>query len=455
MLSPISWRTPPRHYGPWEKVVSVLTEELVARGVAVTLFATGDSLTSANLAWVSQTGYSEDSQLDPKVWECLHISEVFDRAREFDLIHNHFDFLPLSYSGLVDTPILTTIHGFSSPQIVPVYKKYDGRCHYVAISDTDRHPGLDYIATIHHGIDLSEFSFNDIPQNYLLYYGRIHPEKGTREAIEVAKYAGKKLVIAGIIQDQTYFDAQIKPQIDGDKVAYLGSVGGERRSEILGHATALLHLINFAEPFGLTMVEAMACGTPVIAFARGSVPEVIEDGRTGFIVGDLRAAGDAVARIADIERQACRAHVERHFTSARMADDYLRVYHEILAARENYRPWGHYTNLLERDKHKVKELVISPGMRLSLQRHERCAEHWTVVAGEALVTVGESETTLHRGDSVDIPIGTAHRVMNPGRDPLIIVETQTGDYFGEDDIVRLADDYGRADADKNLEAGDG
>ncbi len=448
MLSPISWRTPPRHYGPWEKVVALLTEELVARGVAVTLFATGDSLTSADLAWVSPTGYSEDPQLDPKVWECLHISAVFERAREFDLIHNQFDFLPLSYAGLVDTPMLTTIHGFSSPRIVPVYEKYNERCHYVAISDADRRPGLDYIATVHHGIDLAEFPYNEQPQDHLLYYGRIHPDKGTREAIEVAKRAGKKLVIAGIIQDQPYFDEHIKPRIDGDTVTYLGSVGGARRGEVLGRAVALLHLINFAEPFGLTMIEAMACGTPVIAFARGSVAEIIEDGTTGFIVGNLHAAADAVARVADIERPACRTRVERYFTSARMADNYLRVYQEILDARENYRPWGHYTNLLEREKHKVKELVVSPGQRLSLQRHERRAEHWTVVAGEAMVTVGESERTLRRGDSVDIPAGAAHRVMNPGREPLIIVETQTGDYFGEDDIVRLDDDYGRADVHK-------
>ena len=413
MLGPISWRTPPRHYGPWEKVVSLLTEELVARGVAVTLFATGDSLTSADLAWVAPTGYSDDPELDPKVWECLHISALFERAREFDLIHNHFDFLPLSYAGLVETPMLTTIHGFSSPRIVPVYERYDGRCHYVAISDADRHPRLDYIATIHHGIDLAEFPFNERPDDYLLYYGRIHPDKGTREAIEVAKRAGRKLVIAGIIQDQTYFDEHIEPRIDGDTVTYLGSVGGERRGEILGRATALLHLVDFAEPFGLTMIDAMACGTPVIAFARGSVPEIIKDGTTGFIVDDVGAAADAVVRVVDIERRSCRAHVERHFTGARMAGDYLRVYQKILESRENYRPWGHYTNLLERDKHKVKELVVSPGARLSLQRHERRAEHWTVVAGEALVTVGGSETTLRRGDSVDIPAGCG----SPGHEP--------------------------------------
>src|SRR5690242_14413144 len=157
MLAPISWRVPPRHYGPWEQFVSLLTEGLVARGVDVTLFATADSLTSARLVPSAPTGYSEDPALDVKVWEALHISAVFERAAEFDLIHNSFDFLPLSYSALVETPVVTTIHGFSSARILPVYEKYNGRVHYVSISDADRSERLDYVATIHHGIDMSAF----------------------------------------------------------------------------------------------------------------------------------------------------------------------------------------------------------------------------------------------------------------------------------------------------------
>jgi glycosyltransferase involved in cell wall biosynthesis/mannose-6-phosphate isomerase-like protein (cupin superfamily) len=443
MLSPLSWRTPPRHYGPWENVVSLLTEQLVAMGVDVTLFASGDSLTRGKLAWICERPYSEDPSIDPKAWECLHIAEVFRRADEFDLIHNQFDFLPLSYSGFTNTPLVTTIHGFSSPAILPVYKKYNERTHYVAISEADKSPELDYIATIHHGVDLAQFPYREDAGDYLLFFGRIHHHKGVHEAIEVARRTGKRLVIAGIVQDEVYFKQQVEPHIDGSMVEYVGSVGPEKRQEVLGGALALLHLIHFDEPFGLSVVESMACGTPVIAFGRGSMPELIRDGSTGFIVDDVDAAVQAVGRIDTIDRRRCRDEVEERFTCQRMAHEYVDVYHKILEDRENYRPWGHYENLLERDDHKLKELIVNPGERLSLQKHRRRAEHWTVVSGAALVTVGDQEIPLRPGQSVDVPRGAVHRIMNPGDIPLVLVEVQMGDYFGEDDIIRLEDDYDR------------
>lgn len=330
VLSPISWRTPPVHYGPWESVVSLLTEELIRMGVDVTLFATGDSRTSGKLAAVCAHPYSEDTSIDPKVAECLHISEVFDRAAEFDLIHNNFDFLPLTYSGLVATPVLTTIHGFSSPKILPVYRKYNGRSHYVAISESDKTPELDYIATVHHGIDIAQFPFCGVGGQYLLFFGRIHPDKGVREAIDVAKRAGIKLVIAGIIQHRDYYTTYVEPHIDGVAVEYLGPVAAEQRAEVLGQALALLHLISFDEPFGLSLIEAMACGTPVIAFDRGSMREIIRDGVTGFIVDDVSGAVDAVGAVKTIDRSDCRSDVKQRFSSARMAGDYVRVYRQIL-----------------------------------------------------------------------------------------------------------------------------
>jgi glycosyltransferase involved in cell wall biosynthesis len=330
MLAPISWRVPPRHYGPWERVVSLLTEGLVERGVAVTLFATADSITRARLAGTCPRPYSEDAGLEPKVWECLHIAEVFERADEFDLIHNHFDFLPLSYSGLVETPMVTTIHGFSSPRILPVFEKYNERTYYVSISDADRSPHLDYVATVHHGIPLDEFTLRSDSEGYLLFFGRIHPEKGTADAIEVARRAGRPLVIAGIIQDQHYFDREVAPHVDGDRVRYLGPVGSEKRSEVLGGADALLHLIHFDEPFGLSMIEAMACGVPVIAIGRGSVPEIVVNGETGFVVSDREAAVAAVERIGAVDRTAVRKHVEARFSVDRMTDAYLRAYQEVL-----------------------------------------------------------------------------------------------------------------------------
>lgn len=330
ILAPISWRVPPRHYGPWERVVSILTEGLVSRNIDVTLFATADSITRAKLIAVCPRPYSEDPGIDAKVSECLHISEVFDRAGQFDLIHNHFDFLPLTYSGLVRTPVLTTIHGFSSERIVPVYEKYNGKAHYVSISDSDRWAGLDYIATVHHGIPLEEFKFRFEPDDYLLFFGRIHPDKGVAEAIEVARRAGRRLVIAGIVQDEEYFRLEVAPHLDGDRVRYIGPVGPAERDEVLGRAAALLHLINFDEPFGLSMIEAMACGTPVIARRRGSVPEVVKHLETGFIVDDTDEAVAAVGMLGEIERGRARQHVENNFSREQMVEKYLKVYEQVL-----------------------------------------------------------------------------------------------------------------------------
>ena len=231
MLSPVAWRTPPRHYGPWESVVSLLTEGLIAKEVDVTLFATSDSKTRGALRAVCKAGYEEDEHADPKVCECLHISGLFEDADEFDLIHNHFDFLPLTYSDLVTTPMVTTIHGFSSPRILPVYEKYNSKVHYVAISEADKSPRLDYISTIHHGIDLNEFRFNANPSDYLLFFGRIHPDKGAKEAIEIAKGSDRKLIMAGVIQEKEYYEREVEPYIDGDDITYVGSVGPVRIAE--------------------------------------------------------------------------------------------------------------------------------------------------------------------------------------------------------------------------------
>lgn len=331
MLAPISWRVPPRHYGPWEQFVSLLTEGLVERGVDVTLFATADSITRARLVGSAPTGYSEDRELDVKVWEALHLSALFERADEFDIIHNSCDFLPLSYSGLVNTPVVTTIHGFSSERILPVYQKYAERGHYVAISDADRHPSLRYIATIHHGIDLREFAVQRGPRQYLLFFGRIHPHKGTARAIDVARRAGLPLVIAGIIQDHAYFEQAVKPHIDGDRVRFLGSVGPDQRSEVLGGARALLHLIEFDEPFGFSVVEAMASGTPVIAHRRGSMAELIREGENGYLVASDEEALAAVKNAEGIDHARVRASVESRFDVMRMVDEYIAVYRRVLA----------------------------------------------------------------------------------------------------------------------------
>jgi glycosyltransferase involved in cell wall biosynthesis len=336
ILAPIAWRVPPRHYGPWERVVSILTEGLVARGVDVTLFATADSQTRARLVATAPRGYAEDPLVDAKVYECLHIASAFERAAqgEFDVVHNHFDFLPLTYSRLVSTPVVTTIHGFSSERIVPVYRAYNDRVHLVAISAADRHPDLRYAATIHHGIPLEEFTERTQMGDYLLFFGRIHPEKGAREAIQVAQRTGHPLILAGIIQDADYFRTEIEPFVDGQRIRYVGSVGPTERDALLGGARALLHLISFDEPFGLSVVESMATGTPVIAYRRGSMAELIDDGVSGCLVtaGDLDGAVRAVEQVAGLDRHTTRLHAERHFSAERMVDDYLNLYRRIVGA---------------------------------------------------------------------------------------------------------------------------
>lgn len=331
MLSPIVWRTPPRKYGPWEQVASVLTEGLVKKGIDVTLFATGDSVTSAHHEWICEVPYAENPRADPKVWECLHISHCMEMAEDFDLIHNHFDFLPLTYSKLISTPMLTTIHGFSSEKIIPVYQTYNSRVHYISISDSDRHPSLDYLDTIYHGIDSSRFSFRDQKQDYLLFFGRIHPHKGTLDAIRIAQKSGHRLKIAGLIQDKLYFRDEINPYIDGENIIYLGNVSQEEGNELLGKAKALLHPIHFDEPFGLSVAEALMCGTPVIAYQRGSMTELIDHGQTGFLVKNAEEAAAAVEKADGIHPAECRKQAMEKFSIQKMVDSYIRAYHRILS----------------------------------------------------------------------------------------------------------------------------
>ena len=330
MLSPIAWRTPPVHYGPWEQVTSLLTEELVKLGIEVTLFATGNSITQARLQAVCPTGYEEDRNINVKVWESLHISECFENAHEFDIIHNQFDFLPLTYSKLVQTPVVSTIHGFSSGSILPVYKKYNEDSHYISISNADRSEELDYLTTIYHGIDLDQFTFNNNPQDYLLFYGRIHHDKGAKEAIAIAQALGKRLIMAGIIQDEHYFNQHVQPHLQPGKIEYIGSVGSDKRNELLSNASVLLHPINFSEPFGLSVVESMACGTPVVAFNKGSMPELIDNGRDGFLAENIEEAIEMVKDIHSINRLACRQKVENHFSKERMCQNYVEAYKKIL-----------------------------------------------------------------------------------------------------------------------------
>ncbi len=445
MLSPMAQRIPPRSGDPKEDLVCNLTGWLLDHGVEVTLFAPADSETSRSLRTVPPAHFECGRDLELEVSECLHLGALFERAGEFDLIHNHFDHIPLSYSGLISTPVLTTIHDLTLEKTLPVYRKYDRRTYYVSVSDAHRSPDLTYVATVHQGIDLGMMAFRETCDDYVLSLGPICEENGTREAIEIARLSHRRLVIAGPIEDAQYFEKQIRPQLDGYRLEYVGDVSPDVRIRLLSGALALLYPINFDEPFAYSTIEANACGTPVIAARRGSLPEIITEGINGFLVTDVSRAVHAVNHIARISRVACRKVAEERFSVQRMAADYLRVYSWILNLnrREDHRPWGYYEVLSDRADHKVKRIVIYPGKRLSLQRHRRRAERWTIINGSPIVTRFDKEIHLLPGQSIEIPQGAEHRIFNPGESPVVFIEVQVGDYFGEDDIERIEDDFGR------------
>jgi glycosyltransferase involved in cell wall biosynthesis len=334
VLAPISWPVPPPGYGPWEQVAYDIAEGMMRRGLDVTLFAPGNSRTSARLASVVPVGVNEDPGLNGDVYGALHTAALFERAHDFDLIHNNFDWKPMTYALATQAPpLVTTIHGFSAPPILAAYYACAHRSFFCSISDADRDPGLAYLGTTYNGIDPGRFTFVPTPGDYLLFLARFHEEKGAHLAIEVAKRAGVRLVMAAIPQDERYFREMVEPHIDGDRVRFVGHVVGAERDALLGGALALVHMTTRPERFGLTMIEAMSCGTPVLGARMGSIPEIVVDGATGFLCDDVDAAVANVAKLAALDRAACRAHVEATFTVERMIDRYLAAYRLALAHR--------------------------------------------------------------------------------------------------------------------------
>ena len=330
LLGPIAWRTPPHAYGPWELVVSMLAEGLAARGVDVTLFATLDSRTSAALDGVCPCPYNEGAQMDGRVWEALHVAHCLSRSGEFDLVHNHLDWLPLAMSGFCRTRMLTTIHGFGDRRILPAYQRSSSA--FVSISDADRAAELDYLATIHHGIELSNWPVVLAPGDALVAFGRIHPDKATADAIEIARRCGRQLIICGPVQDERYYAERVAPHVDGVAVRYLGNLGGEQRAQTLSQAAVLLHPLGFDEPFGLSVVEAMACGTPVVGYRRGALPETVDQGVTGFLVDDIDAAVGAIPQALALDRAQVARIARGRFSADRMVEQYLTVYQQMLAS---------------------------------------------------------------------------------------------------------------------------
>jgi glycosyltransferase involved in cell wall biosynthesis len=350
ILAPISWPSPPHGYGPWEQVAADIAEGMAARGAEVTLFATGNSRISGTVESVVPVGVNENGDINGDVYGALHTANLFRQAGRFDLIHNNFDWKPLTYAmASAAPPMLTTIHGFSSPPILAAYYACAGRSFYCSISDADRDPGLDYLATTYNGIDPKRFTFSPNAGDYLVFLGRFHPEKGTHLAIEIAKKAGVRLKMAAIPQDVEYFRTQVEPHIDGDRVQFLGEVRGAQRDELLGNALALVHMTTRPERFGLTLIEAMACGTPVLGARMGSLPEIVVDGETGFLCGSVDEAVARVPMLASLDRRACRSRVETTFSLDRMIDRYADAYVSALDLRLPAEPSAEKLAWRERD----------------------------------------------------------------------------------------------------------
>lgn len=336
-IAPLYEAVPPLLYGGTERVVSYLTEELVSQGHEVTLFASGDSLTSARLASCCKKALRLDSScVDPIPHHLLMLEQLYDMSREFDVLHFHIDYLHFPLSRLHRAVHLTTLHGrLDIADLVPLYREFTD-LPVVSISDAQRRPlsWINWRGTVYHGLPPDLLAFNEKGGDYLAFLGRISPEKGVEAAIDIARRSGIALKIAAKVDkvDVPYYETEIKPLLDGPLVEFLGEIGEKDKQEFLGNALSLLFPIRWEEPFGLVMIESMACGTPVIAFNRGSVAEVIGDGVSGFVVDDVDQAVRAAALVGGLSRAGCRKYFEERFVAARMASDYLALYRELVAA---------------------------------------------------------------------------------------------------------------------------
>lgn len=338
-IAPLWERVPPPAYGGTELIVSLLTEELVRQGHEVTLFASGDSITTATLEPIHPQALRLDNSVkEYGIYEMLQLSQVYQRADEFDIIHSHMGCSALPYAPLVKTPTVHTLHGIFTPDNEKMFI-HAHKQPYVSISHAQREPrlGLNCVATVYNGIDLSTYTYFPKPSDppYLVFLGRISPEKGTHHAIEIAKRSGWHLKIAGKVDrvDVDYYENEIKPHIDGQQIVYLGEANHTQKNILMGNAYATLFPITWREPFGLVMVESMASGTPVIAIEMGSTREVIAHGKTGLLCKNVDECVAAIDQVANLSRQACRDHVEANFSVRRMADGYLEVYQKLLAER--------------------------------------------------------------------------------------------------------------------------
>lgn len=334
IVAPVAWRVPPRHYGGWESVAYLHAEGLVRRGHDVTLFASSDSITSAHLESVVPRPLEEDTSLPRRALETLHLAHALEHAARFDLLHNHAGVYGTVLSRLSAVPVVTTLHGSAAEADSRMLYEHYREQPYISISNAERRlaPDLNYLATVYNGIDTTNLPPVHGSEGYLLYVGRVARDKGVHNCVRVAQVTSMPLLIAGIVStsDQEYFDREIAPNLDASQIQYIGPVDSAERTVLMSRAVACLHLIEYEEAFGLTMAEAMAVGAPVIAFNRGSVPEVVRNGLAGYIVDSVDEAVVAVAQVGKLNRERCSAWARDTFSAERMVEGYVRVYRSIL-----------------------------------------------------------------------------------------------------------------------------
>ncbi len=448
LLAPITSSVPPLYDGLRERQIALLCAGLVRQGIDVTLFASGDSQTPGQLAAVCPVACATESVPASQDWTQRHVAHLSARAGEFDLIHNYGDLFPLAYSQPLPTPILTTLYSGSMPQMCAWQQGSLERQYYVAQWEVDRHPDAPAVAIIPPAVDLDMLTYQPAVGTYLLVYGSLHAQSGIATALAIAQQGDKPLILAGPVQDVAYFQAEVEPYLDPERVRYVGPVATAAYQTLLGGAYALLQTGRVSAEQRLSAVEALACGTPVVTVTGEAMAEMIQHGHTGYLAHDAAGAVAALAQVAGLRRQDCRAWAVTHCAVDRMVDAYINVYITILEqekARAHHAapPWGRWEVLLDTPTYKVKRLTVWPGARLSYQRHAHRAEHWTVVQGEALVTLDDVDTRYVAGQAIDIPRASWHRLANPGEAALAVIEVQCGDYLGEDDIERREDDHGR------------
>lgn len=389
------------------------------------------------------TGYVRAEDLP-----AVELASLFERSQDFQLVHAVCEPLPLAFCRLVLTPLMVTVSPRMSLSYLPLLQRYAGDTSYISTTHYSRAPGLRYLDNVYPGVEMDVLPFGEEPAGQVVMLTTVQPGAGIEEVREACQQKGLGLTILGEIADSDYFQLVLSRQMDDDRVRFMALDSLERRdrARLFANSRAVMVSGPNSQELLLPVLEAQGCGTPVISLENGFTAEIVERNETGLLLGRMSELRHALDEVGSLSRRNCREWVARKFSLEKMVQDYGKLYQAVLQAnqREDRRPWGTYEVLLDDPGHKVKRIFVYPGKRLSLQRHSQRSEHWFMVEGKGNVTLDDQVVPVKAGEAVDIPVHTKHRIENPGNEPLVFIEVQQGTYFGEDDIERFDDDFGRA-----------